>query len=162
MRNKLFTIALGGLLAFGANAALNAQNQSPAPTPAQDQTQTSSGQQQGQWGHGHRRPMDPNRQLEHLSKTLNLSADQQNQIKPILVDRQQKMQALWQDQSLSRQDRFTKMQAIRQDTRTKLEAALNDQQKQQFEELQAKMQARRQHRMGGENQAPPSGAPQPE
>jgi hypothetical protein len=162
MRNNLFAIALGGMLALGANAALNAQDQSSAPTPAQDQTQTNSGQQQGQWGHGHRRAMDPNHQLEHLSKALNLSADQQNQIKPILLDRQQKMQALFQDQSLSRQDRRSKAMAIQQDSKTKLEAALNDQQKQQFEELQAKMQARRQHRMGGENQAPPSGAPQPE
>ena len=58
--------------------------------------------------------MDPDRQLEHLTKTLNLSADQQSQIKPLLVDRQQKMQALWQDQSLSQQDRRSKAQAIRE------------------------------------------------
>ena len=150
MRNKLFAIALGGLLAFGASAALNAQDQAP-----------QSGQQQGQWGHGHRRGMNPDRQLEHLTKTLNLSADQQSQIKPILLDRQQKMQALWQDQSLSQQDRRSKAMAIRQDTTTKLEATLNDQQKQQFEAMRAKMQEHRQHRMGGENQAP-NGAAQPE
>jgi hypothetical protein len=157
MNNKLFAIALGGMLALSANAALYAQDQTQAP--AQDQTQAPAGQQQGPWGHGHRRHMDPDRQLAHLTKTLNLSADQQSQIKPILVDRQQKMQALWQDQSLSRQDRRSKAMAIQQDTRTKLEAALNDQQKQQYEELQAKMQARRQQRMGGMNQAPPT--PQP-
>jgi len=162
MRNKLLAIALGGMLALGANVALNAQDRTPAQTPAQDQAQAPSSQQQGQWGHGHRRPMDPDRQLAHLTKTLNLSADQQTQIKPILVDRQQKMQALWQDQSLSRQDRRSKAMAIQQDSKTRLEAALNDQQKQQFDEMQAKMQARRQHRMGGENQAPPSSAPQPE
>ncbi len=138
MRNKIFAIALGGLLAFGASAALNAQDQAPP-----------SGQQ-GQWGQGHRRGADPDRQLEHLTKTLNLSADQQSQIKPLLVDRQQKMQALWQDQSLSQQDRRSKMMAIRQDTNTKLEAALNDQQKQQFETMQSKMQ---EHRHQG-SQAP--------
>jgi hypothetical protein len=154
------------MLALGASAALNAQDQTPPQTPpqtpAQDQTTAPSGQQQGQWGHGQRRPMDPDRQLAHLTKTLNLSTDQQTQIKPILLDRQQKMQALWQDQSLSRQDRRSKAIAIQQDTKTKLEAALNDQQKQQFDAMQAKMQARRQHRMGGENQAPPSSAPQSE
>ncbi|MGD0366639.1 MAG: hypothetical protein ABSA94_04230 [Acidobacteriaceae bacterium] len=151
MKHKLFAIALGGMLALGAQAALYAQEQAPA----------TSGPQQGQWGHGHRHMMDPDRQLAHLTKTLNLSADQQSQIKPLLVDRQEKMKALWQDQSLSREDRRGKAQAIRQDTRTKLEAALNDQQKQQFEALQAKMQERRQQRMGGPNQAP-TGAPQPE
>jgi hypothetical protein len=157
MRNKLFAIALGGMLALGANAALNAQDQTQAQNPPQDQTPAATGQQ-----HGHRRPVDPDRQLAHLTKTLNLSADQQTQIKPILLDRQQKMQVLWQDQSLSRQDRRSKAIAIQQDTKTKLEAALNDQQKQQFDQMQAKMQARRQHRMGGDNQAPPSSAPQPE
>ncbi|HVT99317.1 MAG TPA: hypothetical protein VHE33_17575 [Acidobacteriaceae bacterium] len=164
MKNKFFAIALGGLLAFGANAALNAQDQASAqtPAPAQDQAAPPSGQQQGQWGHRRGRHMDPDRQLAHLTKTLNLSADQQSQIKPILLDRQQKMQALWQDQSLSRQDRRTKAIAIRQDTKARLEAALNDQQKQQFEELQAKMQGRRHNRMGGDNQAPPSSAPQPQ
>jgi periplasmic protein CpxP/Spy len=156
MKNKLFAIALGGMLALTATAALNAQDQTQTQAPA------TGGQQQGQRGHGHRQMMDPNKQLEHMTKKLNLSADQQTQIKPILVDRQQKMQALWQDQSLSRQDRRTKAMTIQQDTRTKLEATLNYQQKQQFEEFQAKMQARRQHRTGGENQAPPSGAPQPE
>jgi hypothetical protein len=139
------------MLALGAQAALSAQEQAPA----------TSGPQQGQWGHGQRHMMNPDRQLAHLTKTLNLSADQQSQIKPLLVDRQQKMQALWQDQSLSREDRLSKAQAIRQDARTKLEATLNDQQKQQFEALQAKMQERRQQRMGGPNQAP-TGAPQPE
>ncbi|HUB19253.1 MAG TPA: hypothetical protein VL990_11510 [Acidobacteriaceae bacterium] len=158
MRNKLFAIALGGMLALGANAALYAQDQ--AQSPAQDQSQAPGAQQQGEGGPGHRRFMDPDQQLAHLTKTLNLSADQQSQIKPILLDRQQKMQALWQDQSLSRQDRRSKAMAIQQDTRTRLEATLNDQQKQQFEAMQAKMQARRQQRMGGDNQAPP--APQPE
>jgi len=145
------------MLALGANAALNAQDQTQPPAPAQDQSGAAGGQQQGQWGHGRGRGMDPDRQLAHLTKTLNLSADQQSQIKPILLDRQQKMQALWQDQSLSREDRRTKAMAIQQDTKAKLEAALNDQQKQQFDEMQAKMQARRQHRMGGD-----SSAPQPE
>jgi periplasmic protein CpxP/Spy len=151
MKNKLFAIALGGMLALGAQAALYAQEQAPA----------ADGPQQGQAEPGHRRMMDPDKQLEHLTKTLNLSADQQAQIKPLLVDRQQKMQALWQDQTLSRQDRRAKAHAIQQDTRTKLEATLNDQQKQQFEAQQAKMQERREQRMGGQNQAP-TGTPQPE
>jgi hypothetical protein len=150
MKHKLFAIALGGMLALSAQAALYAQDQAPA-----------TGQQQGQREHGRRHMMDPDRQLAHLTKTLNLSADQQSQIKPLLMDRQQKMQALWHDQALSREDRHSKVQAIQQDTRTRLEATLNDQQKQQFEALQAKMQERRQQRMGGQNQAP-TAAPQPE
>jgi periplasmic protein CpxP/Spy len=151
MKNQFLAIALGGMLALGAQAALYAQ----------DQTQTTGSQQQGQWGQGHRHHMDPQQQLQHLTKVLDLSADQQAQILPILTDRQQKMQALWQDQSLSRQDRHVKAQAIQQDTTTRLEAALNDQQKQKFEAMRAKMQERRQQMDGGQNQAP-AAAPQPE
>jgi protein CpxP len=155
MRNKLFALALGGMIAVSANAALYAQDSSAqTATP-----QTSSDQQPGQFHRGHR--MDPDRQLAHLTKALDLSADQQAQIKPILMDRQQQMQALFQDQTLSRQDKRAKAQAIQQDSRTKLEAALNDQQKQKFEEMRAKMQARREQRMGGQNQAP-TATPQPE
>jgi periplasmic protein CpxP/Spy len=155
MRNKLFALALGGMIAVSANAALYAQDNSAQTTTPQ----TSGDQQPGQSHRGQR--MDPDRQLAHLSKTLDLTADQQAQIKPILQDRQQKMQTLWQDQSLSRQDKRMKAQAIQQDSQTKLEAALNDQQKQKFEEMRAKMQARRQQRMGGQNQAP-GATPQPE
>ena len=144
MRNKLFTIALGGMLALGAQAALYAQDQAPA----------TGGQQQGQWGQGHRGMMNADRELEHLTKTLNLSADQQSQIKPILLDRQQKMQALWQDQSLSREDRRSKAMAIHQDTRTRIEATLNDQQKQQFEAMQERGPR------GGANRPAPEVQPQ--
>ncbi len=155
MRNKLFALALGGMIAVSANAALYAQQDSSA----QPTTPQSSEQQPGQFHRGHR--MDPDRQLAHLTKALDLTADQQAQIKPILQDRQQKMRALFEDQTLSRQDKRAKAQAIAQDSQGKLEAALNDQQKQKFEEMRAKMQARRQQRMGGQSQAP-SATPQPE
>lgn len=154
MRNTLFALALGGMIAVSANAALYAQDTSAQPTTPQ----TSGAQQTGPH-RGHR--MDPDRQLAHLSKALDLTADQQAQIKPILQDRQQQMRALFQDQTLSRQDKRAKALAIRQDSRTKLEAALNDQQKQKFEEMRAKMEARHQQRMGGQNPAP-STTPQPE
>ncbi|MGB7134740.1 MAG: hypothetical protein WBD46_05605 [Acidobacteriaceae bacterium] len=146
MRNKVLTMALGGLLAIGAQAALYAQDNPGAQAPAQDQAQ-------GQ-GQGRRGMMNPDRQLEHMTKMLNLSADQQAQIKPILLDRQQKMQALFQDQTSAQQDRRSKMQAIRQDTNSRIEAVLNDQQKQQFESMHE-----RGPRGGGEA---PQTTPQPQ
>ncbi len=145
MRNQLLTIALSGLLACSATSALYAQDNS-APPP-----------QQGQWGGGHGRGMmDPDKQLEHMSKQLDLTADQQSQIKPLLVDRQQKMQALFQNQSLSREDRRSQMMAIRQDTNAKIEAVLTDQQKQKFEAMQERMHEHR----GGQNPGGDGGAPQ--
>jgi hypothetical protein len=100
--------------------------------------------------------MNPDRQLEHMTKELGLSADQQNQIRPLLVDRQQKMEAVFQDQSIAQQDRRARMQSIRQDSQSKIEAVLNDQQKQKFATMQ-------EHRgRGGPGGGPQESAPQPQ
>jgi periplasmic protein CpxP/Spy len=137
MRNTLCTLALAGLLTMAGGAAIAQDNAAAAP-------------QQGQ-GYGHR-GMNPEAQLQHLTKSLDLSADQQTQIKPILENRDAQMKQLWQNQSLSEQDRHTKMQAIHQDSNSKIEAVLNDTQKQKFEQMQARMQ---QHGRG-------TGAPAPQ
>lgn len=156
MKQHLLSLSLAALLVCGAAPALFAQDNS-APPPAQDTTQ-------GPGPGGHHR-MDPDAQLRHMTKQLDLSSDQQSQIRPILVDRQQKMQALFQDQSVSRQDRHSKMEAIRQDTTSRIEAVLNDQQKQKFEAMQQRMQNRR-HDGGPEEgdgpPPPPEGQPGPQ
>ena len=98
--------------------------------------------------------MNPDAQLQHLTKQLDLTADQQTQIKPILESRDQQMKQLWQDQSLAQADRHAKMKTIQEDSKGKIEAVLNDTQKQKFEAMQqARMHERQQ---GGEApQAPP-------
>jgi len=93
----------------------------------------------------HRRAPDPEREAQRLGKKLNLSQDQVAQLQPILADRNQQMQSLRGDTSLSQQDRRAKFQSIRQDSNNKIEALLNDQQKQQYEQMMA---ARQSHRRG--------------
>jgi Spy/CpxP family protein refolding chaperone len=140
-------MTLSGILAFGATSALYAQDTDAPPQ-----------QQQGHRGrHGR---MNPDAQLQHLTKALDLTPDQQSQIKPVLEARQQQMQALFENQSLSRDDRRAQMQQIRTDTDTKIEGFLNDQQKQKFEAMQSRMQERMRARQGaGENS---STSPQPQ
>ena len=151
MQTKLFTLALGSLLAFGATTAALAQDN---PPPTQDQNQATP---RPDGPHGRGMHMDPNRQLEHLTRQLNLTADQQAQIKPMLVERQQKMQALFQDQSLSQEDRRTQMRTISEGTRNSIKAVLTDEQKQKFDTM-------REHgRHGGPGGPPPdSSSPQPQ
>ena len=150
MRNRLFTLALGGALTLGlSSAALAQDNASPSPSPAQAPDQ---GEPQGQPPRGAMR-MDPDRQLEHMTRALGLSADQQSQIKPLLVERQQKIEALFQDQSVAGPDRRARMQSIQQNTQSKIEAVLNDQQKQKFEAMQER--GRDRGRGGPENGPPP-------
>lgn len=124
MRSTLLAFTLSGILASGVCAYAQDQGN---PSPAQ-----------GQWGHGPHR-MDPDRQLQHLTHELNLSSDQQTQIKPLLVDQQQKMQTLFQDQSLAQEERQAKAKSITEDTHNKIEALLNEEQKQKFEAMQQRM-----------------------
>src|SRR5580698_245690 len=114
MRNKFCTLALTGLLTLGiAGSAAIAQD---APPP----------QQGGGMGH---RGMDPDAQLKHMTKALDLTSDQQAQIKPILESQHQQMQTLREDQSVPRADRMAKMKAMHEDSNSKIEAVLNDTQK---------------------------------
>lgn len=163
MKTRLLTIALGGLLTFGGTVAALAQDTPPPPpSPSQDQNQAAP-PQQGPGARGMR--MDPDRQLERLTTELNLTADQQTQIKPLLVERQQKMQALMQDQSAAPQDRRTQARSIMENTNNSIKAVLHDDQKQKFEAMQERM--RRNRGMGGPAGTapppPPDGtAPQPQ
>ena len=132
MRNKLFTLALGGVFVLGTTAALAQETPSTPTSPAQ-----------GQGGAQKKKNMDPDQQLQRLTSKLNLSADQQSQIKPILAERQQKMQALSLNQSISQDDRRSQAKSIASDSNGKIEAVLNDDQKQKFEAMQAKKKAKK-------------------
>lgn len=108
----------------------------------------------------HKHAPNPDREAKHLTKVLNLSSDQENQIKPILADQKQQIKALRDDSALAPKDKREKMMSIRQDSKTKLEAVLNDQQKQQFEQMLADRKA---HAKGHRHEGPqstPSPAPQ--
>jgi Spy/CpxP family protein refolding chaperone len=146
MRSKLFTFALGGALTLGVSGAAFAQE---PPPPPPDQAQGGPGPGGGM------HHMDPNKQLEHMTKALDLTADQQSQIKPVLMDRQQKLQALFENQSLSQDDRRTQARSVVEESNTKIESVLNDQQKQKFAAMQQRM------RHGGPGGPPPGEAPPP-
>ncbi|MGA7884509.1 MAG: hypothetical protein WCA44_02110 [Acidobacteriaceae bacterium] len=137
MRNITMTLALAGLLALGAG---------PAHAQYSDSGQGGQGQRQ------HR--MDPDAQLQRMTQQLGLSSDQQNQIRPILVDRQQKMQALWQNQSLSQEDRRSQMGMIGKDTESRIFAVLNADQRQKYKAMHG---AHGRHGRGGGE-----GEPQPQ
>jgi protein CpxP len=157
MHRKLFALALSGLLTLGTSAILAQDN--PPPPPDQNQAGPPP---DGARGRGMR--MDPDRQLARLTRELNLSSDQQDKIKPLLVDRQQKMQALFQDQSLAQQDRRRQMRTISEGTNNNIKALLNDDQKQKFDAMQERMRHNR--REGGPGGPPPpppdASTPQPQ
>ena|ERR1035438_8807514 len=123
---------------------------SPPETSAPPPKQGPSGGQHG--------TMDPDEQLARMTTRYSLTAEQQDQVKPILMDQQQRMQLLRLDSSLSPDEKKAKMQTIRSDSNAKIKAVLNDDQKKQFEQDQLRMQGRTQQQgqgAGSEGGTPP-------
>ena len=133
MRKQLSLLAVSAI--FGAGLAMaTPQDQAPAPAPAPEGGQAA------------RHQPDPNRQVKMMTKRLNLTQDQQNQILPILSDRQQQFESIRNDSSLSPKDRHSKMQSLREDSESKIKAVLTDDQKQKYDKMQQQMRARAQQR----------------
>ncbi len=155
MQRSLLSLTLGGILAFGITGAALAQD-TPPPPPNSSQDQNQAGPPADGRGRGMR--MDPSRQLERMTRELNLTSDQQEKIKPLLLERQQKMQALMQDQSVSQEDRRAQMRTIMEGSNNSIKATLTDDQKQKFDAMQQQRMRR-----GGPGGPPPDGAsPQPQ
>jgi len=126
------------------------------------QDSMSQGQGMGQGGPGgHRMPMSPDQKLQRMTQQLNLTADQQQKIKPILEQEQQQMQTLHGDTSMSQPDRMSKMQQIRQGTNDQIKSVLNPDQQQKFAEMQERHGPGMGHGGMGQDgmQAPPQQAP---
>jgi periplasmic protein CpxP/Spy len=73
--------------------------------------------------------------LKELTSRLNLTADQQAKIKPILDEHLQQMQDLRKDTSLSKTDSHAKMEAIHNSLHSKIREILNDDQKTKFDAM---------------------------
>lgn len=135
MRKQIFCFALSTI--FGLTLCAAPQEQAPA-TPAPQEQAAPAPQSNGA------QQFDPNRQVRMLTKKLNLTADQQQQLLPILTDRNQQVQAVLNDSSLSGKDRHGKMQAIREESQNKIKALLTQDQRQTYDGML--QQAREHHR----------------
>ena len=110
MKRNLLTLAAAGAIALGGFAMVNAQDGTGAPV--------------GHHGfRGHQFGM------EHLTKSLNLSADQQTKIQPLLDQAKPQIMAI-------HKDAMQKTQAIIDNTMTQIRPILTADQQKQFDALQ--------------------------
>lgn len=159
MKKTLVTLALAGSFAFGMTLPVFAQDAAPPPPPPP--------MQQGMGGmhHGMRHHrMTPERQLQHLTRALNLTAAQQEQLKPILTEQDQKMRAIWQSQAQQRQQMREQMMSAAKESKAKIEAVLTPEQQQKFDAMihrrMERMHQWRQHHGAPPPPPPPSSEPQ--
>ena len=142
MRNRPFTIAYGAILLLGM----------AGPAVAQDNgAQQPSARQQLQHIHT---PESIDQKLAQLTKDLELTPEQQQQVRPLLEEHHDRIQALLdKNPKASRQELGPQIHAISDETHREIHALLSDHQKQ----LEKAMQ-QHEHR-GEENRRPAPSAP---
>jgi periplasmic protein CpxP/Spy len=79
--------------------------------------------------------MTAEEKLSWMTKELNLTADQQAKLKPILEDQQKQIEAVLQDTSLSEDAKKTKKAEIKGATNTQIKALLDATQQEKFAAL---------------------------
>ena len=147
MQNRRFTLAYGIMFLLGTTGLAAAQDNAVQQPSARQQLQ-----------HVHT-PQSISQELARLTRDLELTSKQQQQVRPLLDEHHDRIQALLdKNPNASRQELGPQIHAISDETHSKIHALLSDHQK----ELEKAMQQREHD--GGENRrsVPPAAAsPQP-
>jgi periplasmic protein CpxP/Spy len=126
---------------------------SSVPMMAQDNS-AAAPQQQDQAGPRGGRGGGGERQIEMLTKRLNLTPDQVTQVKAIEDDSRTQSMAVRDDSSMAQPDKRAKMMDIRKASQDKIRGILTEEQKPKYEALLAEQQQRMQNRGGGADASP--------
>jgi Spy/CpxP family protein refolding chaperone len=122
-------------------------------TPEQQQ-QWAQMKEQGKQHMGERR----GNMGARMAEKLNLSQQQQDQLKPIMEKQRAQAKAIWQDNSLSQDQKREKMQALHQESQTQINAILTPEQQQQMQQMRQNFKQHRHGRPSTESQPAPQGA----
>ena len=106
---------------------------------AQQPTTPSANNQQHPHAGAHHAAPSADEHLKVLNEKLNLSADQQAKIKPVLQDLQEATDKAAQDTSLTQEQRMEAMHAAFDKADKKMREVLNDEQKDKLTQLEQDM-----------------------
>jgi K+-sensing histidine kinase KdpD len=144
MLNRSFTIACGVMLTLGMAGAAVAQGNG---------VQQPSARQQLQRIHT---PQSINQELARLTKDIELTSEQQQQVRPLLQEHHDKIQMLLdKNPTASRQELGPQIHAISDETHREIHALLTDHQK----DLEEAMRQREHNDEENRRPAPPAAAP---
>jgi uncharacterized protein YgiM (DUF1202 family) len=83
----------------------------------------------------HGKKMTVDEKLGWMTKELNLTADQQAKLKPILEEQQKQIETVWQDTSLTDDAKKAKKKEIKSATSTQIKALLTAEQQEKYASL---------------------------
>jgi len=135
-------------LAMGGMVAVAQESGAPAATQQDQGGRQHTGEAHGRGG--------PERQVEMLTKRLDLTPDQVTQVKAIEEDAKTQAQGLRSDTAISQGDRHAKMRSIHEAAMVKVRAVLNDEQRAKLDAMVAQHREHRRHGEGSAPQPPPA------
>lgn len=98
-------------------------------TDPQNQNSQQQGTKEGHWRHKR------GDHMQNMAQKLNLTQQQQDQLKPIMEKGREQAKAIWQDNSLNKDQKREKLQALHQQTKAEVNGILTPQQQQQMASL---------------------------
>src|ERR1700758_694681 len=140
MRDQPFALVYAAMLVFGTTCIATAQENATNPPSAQQQLQAIPDP----------RSMGPrsiDEELAHLTKDLELTPEQQKQVRPLLQEHHDKIQALLdKNPSATRQQLAPQIHAISDETHREIHALLSEHQQQLEEQMIHRMNHGEEHR----------------
>ena len=141
---------LKGVLALTLWTALTLAGSALAQSGDQQQGPPPQGEGQhegmrGQGPEGRRGMPSPEERLKHMTEALNLTTDQQSQIKGFMESEKTKMDALRNDTTVEGDAKREKAMQIRKDTQSSIRGVLTADQQAKFDKMQAEMKNRGEH-----------------
>jgi len=92
--------------------------------------------------------MDADSMVQKMTKTLNLTQEQQTRIKPIITDMLNQMKTVMSDTNLSKQDKMARLRTIRENGSSRIRAILTPEQQKKWDEMKAQGGKRGIHKNG--------------
>jgi ribosome recycling factor len=143
MRNRLFTLLYGAMFMLAVAAVAVAQDNGAQQPSARQQLQNIHA------------PESIDQELSRLTKDLQLTSEQQKQVRSLLQEHHDRIQSLLdKNPAASRQDLGPQIHAISDETHRQIHALLTDHQK----ELESAMQQRENNNQENRRTAPPPAA----
>lgn len=105
---------------------------------------------------GGRRTMEGFGELRYLSQQLNLTEEQKEKLRPILMEEGEQMRTTRLDEHIPLDQKRTKMLEIRDSFRPKIAALLTPEQQEKWKKIQEAEQQRRQQQMKGAETGSPA------
>ncbi len=146
-----------GMLALTVmGVCLAVVGQDPPPQSAPPPTSSAGGEHPAATG---RRTIEGFGELRYLSQQLNLTEEQKEKLRPILMEEGEQMRTTRLDEHIPLDQKRAKMLEIRDSFRPKIAALLTPEQQEKWKKIQEAEQQRRQQQMKG---AETGSAPKPQ